>query len=141
MDADNGKHILFAKEARYLQLELWGSFDPPTLRLMTPAVFPSEQIRVRLRTVERLADLVQHRALRSALYPPASRGPRFARILQIVDGWLGGATQRDIAVAIFGVHRVDQDWSDPRCHLRDHIRRAIARGRDLMNGGYLRLLQ
>ncbi|WP_352578007.1 DUF2285 domain-containing protein [Mesorhizobium sp. M0019] len=42
--------------------------------------------------------------------------------------------------ALIGPRRVHADWSDPHDHLRDRIRRAVSRGRALMNGGYLNSL-
>lgn len=57
-------------------------------------------------------------------------------VLQALDGWLAGAPYRDIAVALFGEARVEADWTDPRRHLRDRVRRAVRRGRALMGGGY-----
>ena len=62
-------------------------------------------------------------------------------VLQALDGALAGATQREIAIAIFGAARTECAWRDAGGHLRDTIRRAIRRGRFLMNGGYLGLLR
>ncbi|ESY91657.1 DUF2285 domain-containing protein [Mesorhizobium sp. LNHC209A00] len=57
-------------------------------------------------------------------------------LLQALDGSLAGASHREIAEALIGKLRVQDDWKDPRDHLRDRIRRAIRRGHALMNGGY-----
>jgi len=140
-DSDGRHHILFAQDGRTLQLELRGAIDCSALRVLTAAIPPAESISVRLRSIRRLADLAEHRKLRGALYPPDPRGSRLTRVLQALDGSLAGSTQRDIAIALFGQHRVDRDWRDPRDHLRDQVRRAINRGRALMTGGYLHLLQ
>ncbi|HEX3755228.1 MAG TPA: DUF2285 domain-containing protein, partial [Rhizomicrobium sp.] len=78
--------------------------------------------------------------LRKHLYPAESRAPRFARILQALDGALAGARHRDIAVSLFGQQRVTQDWASPDNHLRDHVRRAVAQGRTMMAEGFVRLL-
>jgi hypothetical protein len=85
--------------------------------------------------------LVKHRTLRRSLYFPHPRGRRLAYVLQALDGSLAGAPHREKAIAMFGERRVRHDWSDPRNHLRDQVRRAIARGRALMSGGYLQLLK
>ena len=63
-----------------------------------------------------------------------------ARILQALDGAMTGARHRDIAISLFGERRVLADWGLPDNHLRDHVRRAIAQGRMLMDGGFARLL-
>ena len=54
--------------------------------------------------LRRLSDLAEHGELRDHLYPAESRAPRFARILQALDGALAGARHRDIAVSLFGVN-------------------------------------
>ncbi|WP_258599038.1 DUF2285 domain-containing protein [Mesorhizobium sp. AR07] len=60
-------------------------------------------------------------------------------MLQALDGSLAGASQ-EIAIALFGRRRVEEDWSHPGSHLRDQVRRAVQRGRYLMGGGYRQFL-
>nr|WP_312887824.1 DUF2285 domain-containing protein [Mesorhizobium caraganae] len=40
------------------------------------------------------------------------------------------------SLKLFAQRRVHADWRDPCDHLRDRIRRAVSRGRALVNGGY-----
>lgn len=142
IDDNNGRHhILFTQDGRMLQLEIHGPINLTSLQLMTDAIPPRNQTHWRLHAIKRLADLAEHRMLRTSLYPPDSRGSRLARVLQALDGWFAGATQHEIAHALFGQRRADRDWNDPADHLRDQTRRAIARGRALMNRGYLGLLK
>ena len=61
------------------------------------------------------------------------------RSLQALDGFLAGASHREIACALFGVSRVTNDWQ-PDGDLRAQVRFLIRRGRALMRGGYLALL-
>jgi hypothetical protein len=132
-------HIVFAERGRLLHLEVEahpGAGDG----LMTPAVAPLEVTAQRTLALRRLSDLAAHGELRPHLYPPESRAPRFARILQALDGALAGVRHRDIAVTLFGERRVAQDWSSPDNHLRDHVRRAVSQGRALMSDGFVRLL-
>jgi hypothetical protein len=58
-----------------------------------------------------------------------------------LDGHLAGVPHRQIAIAMFGEERVARDWSDPGEHMRDAVRRAIARGLALMEGGYRMFLR
>lgn len=59
--------------------------------------------------------------------------------LQALDGVQAGASQRQVAQVLYGVHAVAAHWhNDGR--LRAHVRRLIARGRRLMQGDYRRLL-
>ena len=133
-------HILFSQAGRELQLELRGAIEPSAASIAIVAMPRLEHLSPQIRALRSLADLARNRCLRPGLYPPAARGARFVRVLQALDGWHAGATQREIAVALFGEHRVDQDWSDPRQSLRDQTRRAIARGKAFMAGGYLQLI-
>lgn len=138
---DQRHHVLFAQDGRSLQLEIHGRLDLSAPRLMTAALPPVNQMSAHLRSLRQLADLAEYRTLRKSLYEEAPRGARLGRALQALDGRLAGATQRDIATALFGSPRVERDWTDPRDHLRDQVRRAIHRGRALMAGGYLQLLR
>lgn len=95
----------------------------------------------RLLALRRLADLRYHRTLRPELYPSDARGARLALVLRALHGWLAGAAFRDIAVALFGKVRVDRDWGDPGGNLRDQVRRAVKRGRCLMEGGWRQFLR
>jgi len=132
-------HVLFAERGRQLHLAV--EVDPTAgLALMTPALAPMPLTWKRTLALPRLSDLAEHGELREHLYPAESRAPRFARILQALDGALAGARHRDIAVSLFGERRVTQDWASPDNHLRDHARRAVAQGRIMMAEGFVRLL-
>jgi hypothetical protein len=132
-------HVLFAERGRQLHLAV--EFDPMAgPLLMTPALAPMPLTVKRTLALRRLSDLAEHGELRKHLYPAESRAPRFARILQALDGALAGARHRDIAVSLFGQQRVTQDWASPDNHLRDHVRRAVAQGRTMMAEGFVRLL-
>jgi hypothetical protein len=138
-DAAGTTHVLFAERGRQLHLAV--EADPVAgLALMTPALAPMPLTVKRTLALRRLSDLAEHGELRQHLYPAESRAPRFARILQALDGALAGARHRDIAVSLFGERRVTQDWASPDNHLRDHVRRAVAQGRTMMAEGFVRLL-
>lgn len=62
------------------------------------------------------------------------------RSLQTLDGLAAGATQREIAQAIFGAAVVAERWHDLG-ELRAQVRRLARRGQALVDGGYRRLLQ
>jgi hypothetical protein len=93
----------------------------------------------------------QLRAADHFLHPPTTPGNasgdvtahpqslKLARYLQALDGHLAGASPREIAGVLFGAARVGREWvaSD---NLRKMTSYSIARGRALMHGEYLRLL-
>ena len=58
-----------------------------------------------------------------------------------LDGKAAGATHWEIATVILGSARVDSEWPDLEAPIRYKIKRDLARGRRLMNGGYRDLLK
>ena len=62
------------------------------------------------------------------------------RALQALDGVLSGASQRDVASALFGVDRAMASWT-PDGELRARTRHYVRRGRELMTGAYMHMLQ
>ncbi|WP_350090804.1 DUF2285 domain-containing protein [Thalassobaculum sp.] len=107
---------------------------------MVDIVAEPGHVRHRLVAIEAFNAVLATGAIPASSFPAEPRGRRLRVVLQALDGWLAGATNREIAAALFGRRRVDADWRDPRDHLRDQVRRAIRRGRALMAGGYRRLL-
>lgn len=58
--------------------------------------------------------------------------------LQALDGWLAGASQRDIGSVLFGSDELVARWTADG-ELRARVRHLLARGQGLMRGGYLAL--
>jgi len=63
------------------------------------------------------------------------------RALIALDGSLAGASQRQIAAALFGASIVSEKWDAPGRPLRYKVRRAIRAGNKLMRGGYRNLIR
>ena len=61
------------------------------------------------------------------------------RALQVLDGLTAGASQRELAVALFGGAAVARRWQ-PDGALRAQVRYLICRSRALMAGGYRSLI-
>jgi hypothetical protein len=137
---ENRKEVLLAEDGRSLQLTIFGNTPLHEALLLTPALPVARHGDSRLLAVRRLADVVKHGWLRPALYKRERQSARLARVVQALDGWLAKASQREIAIALYTQDRVDRDWNDPRNHMRDHVRRAVAYGRELMTGRYRRFL-
>lgn len=137
---DGFQHLLARDRGRSLQLAVQGSSLLEPVDLRTDALFERQHLRAQLAALESLNVLVSTQRLPEQLFPIDPRSRRLRHVLQALDGFLAGATYREIAVALFGEARVLADWSDARRHLFDQVRRAVQRGRYLMNGGYRRLL-
>lgn len=98
-------------------------------------------LATRLRNLQRLLAALD--AARTAPANTFARPSRAAlvhmRTLQALDGVLDGATQRDIACAVFGSAQVAARWH-PDSDLRAQVRHLVRRGRRLMRGDYRQLL-
>jgi hypothetical protein len=125
-------HVLFSQQGRSLQLSVCGTLPLSEGSLLTPVPSDPAVQAVRQMGMRRLADLLDCGCLRRSLYPAEPRGARLARVVQVLDGDRDGASQREIGIALFGKKRVEDDWHHPHNYLRDHVRRALAHGRDLM---------
>jgi hypothetical protein len=65
---------------------------------------------------------------------------RLHHALIALDESLGGKTYRQIAITIYGEKRVAEEWLGPSQYLKDRTRRLVAKGTELMKGGYRELL-
>ena len=137
---DGTQHLLFRDGGRSLQLAVTGTSVLHPVHLLADALPSQTDRRAQHRLLACLSDLYHHGRLRPQYFPPDPRGRRLSVVLQALDGWLADASYREIAVAVFGAKRVATDWTDPRRHLLDRVRRAVARGRALMVGGYRQFL-
>jgi hypothetical protein len=60
------------------------------------------------------------------------------RTIQALDGASHGASHREIAITLFGIHSVRRDWSADG-ELRARVRYLIRRGEQLSSSGYRQL--
>jgi hypothetical protein len=65
---------------------------------------------------------------------------RLHHALIALDESLRGKTYRQIAITIFGEKKVAEEWQGPSLFLKDRTRRLVAKGTELMKGGYRDLL-
>lgn len=138
---DGTQHLLFRDEGRSLQLAVTGTSVLHPVHLLVDALSSQPDLGAQHRLIACLGDLYDHGRLRAQYFPPDPRGRRLGVVLQALDGWLADASYREIAIAVLGAQRVATDWADPRRHLLDRVRRAVARGRALMAGGYRQFLR
>ncbi len=133
------QHLLFQGEGHGIQLVISGASLLEPVYLLADSVLGRREAKLRIESLRRFNDI------RAGAHRPPTPMERHATrlriVLQALDGSLAGAPQKEIALALFGPGRVAADWADPRQNLRDRVRKTIRRGRDLMNGGYLRFLR
>lgn len=89
-----------------------------------------------LRRLQRFTDS-DFRAIQK---PSAAADERLHQALLALEESLKGKTYRQIAIAIFGEKKVTEEWHGHSQFLRDRTRRLVAKGTELMKGGYRDLL-
>ncbi len=76
---------------------------------------------------------------RAAATRPTPSAITHLRSLQALDGVRAGASLKQVAAAIYGTRETSGRWH-AESELRAHVRYLVRRGRNLMHGGYRRLL-
>lgn len=135
------EHVLLVAGAHRIQLEVTGAslFEGPVRLRYDLAGF--DGVEPKVATLQRLIALRRLGRFPRALFPPEPRARRLLMALRAHDGRQAGANPRDIAAALFGRDVECRDWYGPSDYLRSRVRRAIAAGEHLINGGYLELLK
>jgi hypothetical protein len=72
--------------------------------------------------------------------PPFTSDEKLQHALIALDESLAGKSYRQIAITIFGEQRVAEEWQGASQFLKDRTRRLVAKGTELMRGGYRDLL-
>lgn len=98
-------------------------------------------IEPKLVTLSRIGMLARLGRRSGAIWPLERRMPRWVDMLRVHDAVQEGASQREIAVALFGAERIATDWHGGSDSLRSHVRRLIKLGQAMAAGGYRRLLR
>jgi hypothetical protein len=91
-----------------------------------------------IRLLQRLSEIDDSRQIGRS---PWSNDERLRHTLIALDGSLASKTYREIAIMIFGEERVAADWNGPSRFMKDRARRLVAKGHELMKGGYRELLR
>ncbi|WP_339864848.1 DUF2285 domain-containing protein [Paremcibacter congregatus] len=135
---DDGQHILFSDGARHLQLMVTGGDLLTGPVRLTCTLRGLRDFATKPLTIQRLYRLARRGRLLKCLYPPERRARRWILMLRAFDGAATGASQRDIAAALFGDRAVREDWQAG--FLRTRVQRLLFAARAMMGGGYRRLL-
>lgn len=135
---DNVPLVLMKGPGSHVPVEICGL---PALTLPFAPVFEIDSLLDLNAQTELLKRL--HRFAEQA--PAASRSPfaideRLHHALIALDESLAGKSYRQIAITIFGEKRVAEEWQGPSQFLKDRTRRLVAKGTELMIGGYRDLL-
>jgi hypothetical protein len=74
------------------------------------------------------------------LFPADRQAPRWIFALRADDARTAGASQREIAEALFGVERARYDWNGSSDYLRSQVKRLLRFGSRMRQGGWRALL-
>jgi len=108
------------------------------LHYMLHGIVSTEHALLPLR---RLLHLHRHRRFGRSLFPHDPWIGRGISLLRVHDALQDGASQREIASALFGRKRVHDDWGGESDSLRSRIRRLVRDVRVMANGGYRQLMR
>lgn len=67
---------------------------------------------------------------------PLAKAARWVEILRAHDARRDGASQRDIAMLLFGQARVEEDWAGRSDYMRMRVQRLLRAAEQLVAGGY-----
>jgi hypothetical protein len=140
-DGSGREHVRLSQGRQKVQLVVSGGSLVDAPYLLIELAIPDDIARPRLAAIAAFNRLSQGRLDAGPPRPEALASHRLALVLRALDGYLAGASQRKIAMSLFGDRRVEREWRDPAGCIRDRVRRAIGRGRHMMTSGYLGLLR
>jgi hypothetical protein len=135
------QHLLLYDRSCSLQLCATGASLQRPARLFVALPDPGPGAARRLGLTAALSELLATGRLDPRRLPVDRRSRRLDLVLRALDARSAGASDREIAILLFGQQRVRDDWGRGHDHLRDQVRRAVRRGRYLVNGGYRALLR
>jgi hypothetical protein len=135
------EHLLLSDGRQWLRIDiLSGSVRRGPVKLHFLASEP-DQIRQMACSAAILSGLFAHS--RFPPLPPQHRSfvRRQIDCLRVYDALLANASQREIAIGLFGYDRVLAQWHGPSDAMRSQIRRLCKSARALAAGGYKALLR
>lgn len=105
---------------------------PVVLRYLIHGLASAEP---KLLPLRRLIDLLRHRRFSRRLFPQDARAVRHILTLRVHDALTAGASQREIALELFG--EADATRADS---IRSRVRRLVREARRMAAGGYRSLM-
>lgn len=134
------EHVLLSDGLRRLRLDVRGGTvtrGPVCLRFAFEGL---RKIDPPLLTLQRLVSVARRGTLPLGLFAKERRAVRWIAALRADDMARAGGTQRDIAEALVGTARLQQDWGGTSDYLRSQVRRLLRFGKRMRSGGWRALL-
>jgi hypothetical protein len=118
-----------------------GTLCPGTPVVLHYRLLGIDSLTPKLMPLRRLVDIVRHHRFAAHLFPADPRINRLLLSLRVLDAINDGASQREIAAALFGQGRVSSGWAGSADSLRSRVRRLARETRLLAQGGYRFLMR
>jgi hypothetical protein len=139
---EGGEHAVLSDGWRRIRIDVaHGSLvgdGPVLLHYLLHGVSSAEP---RLIALRRWLGLVRTGRFMASLFPTDPRIERALLVLRVHDALADGASQRDIARALFGEERLASDSARSSDSLRSRVRRLVREARRMAQGGYRSLLR
>lgn len=137
----HGEHAVLSDGWHHIRLDIaQGTLAPGCPVLLHYQLQGFMALQPKILPLRRLIDLHRYRRFSRSLYPTDPRISRMLQALRVHDALMAGASQREIARALFGASALPA-WSSARGDsLRSRVRRLVAQARRLAGGGYRALM-
>lgn len=140
-DPDGCEHCVLSDGWRHIRLDVTdGSLGGSEAVRLHYAITGTVSAEHKILPLRRLLHLCRYRAFSRALFPHDRRVAHWLRALRVHDALLAGASQREIAAALFGEGRTSEAWQGESDSMRARVRRLTALARRLGGGGWRSLM-
>lgn len=140
VDDHGAEMLLLADGPRQIQLEVGaGTLSQGPVRLHY-GLAGFDNLPAKAQTIIRLDSFRRLHRFPKSLFPPERAAGKWLKALRAYDGAAAGASQREIASAVFGEAIVREQWNGRSDYLRARVQRLIQFARRMVDGGYRQLL-
>ena len=139
-DMSGKEHIALSNGYRRIRMDVVSGTLLEGPVVLTHRLSGLSGLNPKLRALRRLIALTRTQLFGASLFPVASQTTRLVAALQVFDGLLAGASQRDIAAALYGQERVATEWNSASDSMRSRVRRLIGIAHDLAAGGWQKIM-
>jgi hypothetical protein len=140
-DSNAVEHVVLSDGWQRIRLDIErGGFAAGRPVILHYQIAGTTSAEPQLMPLRRLLHLCRHGQFSESLYLKVSRIDRALTVLRVRDAVAAGASQKDIAKALFGCDRVRDDWHSNSDFLRSRVRRMVAHARWMAHGDFWSLL-
>lgn len=138
-DVDGTEHAVLSDGWRHIRLDIDAGSLSGEAVLLRYRLVGVRRVESELLTLRRFVHLVRHRKFSASLFPRDRRISHWLLVLRAHDAHVAGASQRDIALTLFGPEHGGTRWES--ASVRSRVRRLLADARTMAHGGYRSLLR